>query len=206
MQTVCGGTFGGKTTKSLLSNVCWSGRLSSCLSRLSLEMSPLDWSAADWGRIPLPPQLILWQLHYISRIFALTAHRKEAGRFWHCSKVDMKFPHLFCYKGFLLKPLVKEFAGKWLLWPESTLVTWLATSGPLGCVEECAFGPNPPVFDMNPHLGEGEKSLGCHLVPPPHIREFFFFASFSLIQLIAWHLPFLLDVNCSSWCSPSFWS
>ncbi len=59
------------------------------------------------------------------------------------------------------------------------------------------FGPESAAW------GGGRMAWVAILYPSPHIREFFFFVSFSLIT---WHLAFFLDVNCSSWCSTSFWS
>ncbi len=49
---------------------------------------------------------------------------------------------------------------------------------------------------LNPPLGEVGGWLGSpSCTPPPHVREFFFFSSFSLIT---WHLEYSLDVSCPS--------
>jgi hypothetical protein len=81
-------------------------------------------SGMKWRRLrpysPLPTAYIV-AIYYISRIFVLTAHRKEVGRLWHCSKVDKNSRLLFCYKVFLLIPLIKEFIEIWHFCP------WICT-------------------------------------------------------------------------------
>jgi hypothetical protein len=46
--------------------------------------------------------------------------------------------------------------------------------------KSATFNYLPMTQILNPPLGRGEDGLGCHFIPPPHIREFFF-ASFSLV-------------------------
>ncbi len=171
--------------------------------------SGLKWR---WLRMNSPsPQLISWQIYYISRISVLTAHRKEVGRFWHCTKIDISSLHLFCKKGFLLKPLVEEFSWKWRFWPKICICHVTATSGPLATLGPTVIWENGDFDQIRLFWGWIRFLVGggwpgspsCLLHPPPPHRRILLFASFSLIK---WHLPFFLDDNCSSWCSPSFWS
>ncbi len=182
--------------------MCWSGRLYSCLitALLGDVASGLEWCQLI-ENFP-PPQLIYWWICYISRIIVLTAHMKEAGRFWHCGRY--KLPAHILPKRFLAKPI---------RWGISRKMATLTTNPHMSCdlllvmatlTKSARFGGESACYGENPPLegGGGWLGLPSWLSPPTH-KWILLFASFSLNT---WHLPFFLDVNCSSWYSPSFWS
>ncbi len=127
--------------------------------------------------------IVKWPIYYIRRISILTAHRKEVGRLWHCSKVDTSCPQLFGKKGCLLKPLVKEFAAIWRFCP------WICTChvtsylnnrhvGDGGFDQICLFLWRIRV------MGGGWMAWVAILTPPPHIGN----SSFSPL------CPYLHDI------------
>jgi hypothetical protein len=81
MQTMCSSIFGGKTTKGLLSTMCWSGRLVLILDHDS------PWRCCLWNEVtpteevsPLSTAHIV-RVYYTSCVFNFTAHWEEIGGF-----------------------------------------------------------------------------------------------------------------------------
>jgi hypothetical protein len=152
---------------------------------------------------------------YIVRFYYdFTAHRKEAGGFWHFCHQVWGLRIYFVKKSFLQKSLVEELAENLLFY---TKVTWLPhVVHPRVCnpLLHGGFADLPQnghflriFYDLGPESatrGGGRMARVAILnSPPPCIREFFLFASFFLI---AWHLGYFSDVSCPSWSSTSFWS
>ncbi len=170
MQTVCSSTFGRKITKSLLSTVCWSGRLYSCLiSTLHRDVaSGMKWRRLRWFS-PSPTAYIVC-VYYLRRIFDFPAHRKEVGGFWHLYKQDMRPLHLFCKISFFQKSFVGELAEKWLFCTKSVHDHVTATPATLEHTVTRIFADLPQIrhfWSWIRSLGRGEDGLGRHLVPPP---------------------------------------
>jgi hypothetical protein len=159
-----------------------------------------------WHRLrgfsPSPTAYIVC-VYYIRCIFDFPAHRKEAGRFWHCSKEDMRPLHLFSKISFLQKPFVEELAEKWLFCPNLLMIMWLphmvhrrVWNIPLHvhsrlCLKYDTFGPESAAW---PSVGWGEMAWVAILFPPsPHQGILFLF----LFCFVLW--SYMISGSCY-WC------
>jgi hypothetical protein len=200
MQTVCSSTFSGKTTKSLLSTVCWSGRLCSCL--IMTFHGDVD-SGMKWHQLrgfsPSPTAYIAATLLYKVRIW-FPSSQERGGQILTLQKGRYEVSASILLNKFLAK-ILRLGAGREMAvlhqirsWSHDLLhmVQRQLRNTPLHAYWHLCL--NTPLLGLNPPLGEGGGWLGSPSCTHPHIRDFFFFASFSLIT---WHLAFFLDVNCS---------
>jgi hypothetical protein len=108
VQTMCSSIFGGKTTRLTVHyELEWSALFLLLITTLAGDVvSGMKWR---WLReFPPSPQAFIMLVCYISGVFDFTAHHEEVGGFWHLYHQGMRSSHLFCYKGFLQNPFIKE--------------------------------------------------------------------------------------------------
>ncbi len=186
MQTVCSSTFSGKTTKSLLSTVCWSGRLCSCLI-MTFHGDVASWMKWHWlkGFSPSPTAYIAATLLYKVHIW-FPSSQERGGQILTLQKGRYEVSASILLNKFLAK-ILRWGAGREMAvlhqicsWSHDLphMVQRQIWNIPLNAYSHLCL--NTPLLGLNPPLGEGGAWLGSpSCTHPPH-KGILLFSSFSL--------------------------